>query len=137
MWDLRRNRVTISFGNFSATHHPSRRATGCAPRPTAFFPGGVGNGMREMVTNFIHKEEERRIQLQWTLPNLRDKNRDSISTVSPKLGPFANLSPVMFFADSKTNWRPNTHVRSLTLKSLQRRDDGQITKRLTSICDGR
>ena len=48
----------------------------------------------------------------------------------------------MFSADSKTNrWRrPNTHV-SLGGDSQagrrQEEDDGQIKKRLTSICDGR
>ena len=89
----------------------------------------------EMVTNFIHKEKERRIQLQSTLPNLIYKRQDSISTVSTKLGPFASFSSKMF-------------VRALTAKQTgglihmsetlgQRDDDGQIKKRLTSICDGR
>ena len=56
---LRRDWVTISFGNFSATHHPSRRrATGCAAEADLLLPR-----RDEMVTNFIHKErrERRRI----------------------------------------------------------------------------
>ena len=91
---LRRHWVTISFGNFSATHHPSRRrATGCAA--DLLLPR---RDRDEMVTNFIHKEKERRIQLQSTLPNLIYKRQDSISTVSTKLGPFASFSSKMFSA---------------------------------------